>query len=70
MYSIVELLDHTIGGISYQHGWSWQFSTLFDYAIFSIIRIHYTKPVWAWGITFLLGAGILTVFNFGSAEMK
>lgn len=70
IYSIIELLDHIIGGISYQHNWSWQISTLFDSAIFSIIRIHYTKPLWAWGITFILGAAILTVFNFGSAEMK
>jgi len=70
IYSTIELLDSMIGGISYQHGWSWQISTLFDCAIFSIIRIHYIRPVWAWGITFLLGAAIVTIFNFSSAEMK
>jgi hypothetical protein len=70
IYSLIELIDYTIGGISYQHGWSWQISTMFDSAIFSILRIHYTRPIWAWGITFLLGAVILTVFNFSSAEMK
>jgi hypothetical protein len=70
IYSMVELIDFIVGGISYQNGWSWQISTLFDFALFSFTRIHYLRPLWAWALTFLLGAIILILFNFGSAEMK
>lgn len=70
IYSMIELADYIVGGISYHNGWSWQISTLFDFALFSFTRIHYSRPLWAWGLTFILGAIILIVFNFSSAEMK
>lgn len=70
IYSMMELVDYKIGGISYQNGWSWQISTLFDFALFSFTRIHYLRPLWAWALTFLLAAIILILFNFSLAEMK
>jgi hypothetical protein len=71
LFSGLEFTDHyVIGGIYYTNGWSWLASTIFDVAIFSILRLHYLRPFWAWLVTFLLAAIILVVFNFGSAEMK
>jgi hypothetical protein len=70
IYSTIEWADYIVGGISYHNGWSWQISIGFDFALFSFTRIHYSKPIWAWALTFLLGAIILVVFNFSTAEMK
>jgi hypothetical protein len=71
IYSGLEFIDHyVIKGIYYTNGWLWLTSTLFDCAMFSIIRLHHLHPFWAWLITLLLTAVILAVFNFGSAEMK
>jgi len=70
IYSVIELIDYIIGGITYQNGWSWKISTLFDFAIFSFTRIHYSRPLLAWILTFFLGTIILILFNFDSAEMK
>ncbi|WP_371364219.1 hypothetical protein SRRS_50290 [Sporomusa rhizae] len=70
IFGTIEFIDKIIGGITYQHSWSWQVSIMFNFAIFSILRIHYSKPVWAWIITFIVGFIILIVFNFSSAEMK
>ncbi|WP_425058766.1 hypothetical protein SCACP_34220 [Sporomusa carbonis] len=70
LFGVIEYTDGAIGGISYQHGWSFASSFALDCAMFVILRIHYLKPAWAWMITFLLAAIILAVFDFGSAEMK
>jgi len=70
IFSTIELIDYTLGGISYQNGWSWRISTLFDFAIFSIVKIHHSKPFLAWSITFFLAAIILFLFDFHTAEMK
>lgn len=70
IFSSFEYMDKTIGGIAYKNGWSWQISTLFDIAMFSIIRVHYTRPFWAWLACLVITAIILIVFNFESAEMK
>lgn len=71
LYASLEFIDHyIIGGISYSNGWSWFFSLLFDIAMFSIIRIHYLKPILGWIVTLLLSVVILLVFNFMSGEFK
>ncbi|HWR42258.1 CBO0543 family protein [Sporomusa sp.] len=70
VFSTLEFIDKTIGGIYYEKGWSWEISTLFDCAIFLILRLHYVSPFWAWLITFVRTAVILVVFNFSSAEFK
>ncbi|SMD09413.1 CBO0543 family protein [Sporomusa malonica] len=70
IFSSLEYIDKTIGGIYYSNGWLWQISTIFDIAMFSIIRLHHLSPLRAWLITLFLTGVILIVFNFGSAEMK
>ncbi|VBB06497.1 Hypothetical protein LUCI_1730 [Lucifera butyrica] len=71
LFSMLEFIDsHIVHGISYDNGWSWFSSSLFDCAIFSVLRLHYLKPFWAWFVTVLLTIFILTLFNFGSAELK
>jgi len=70
IYSTIEFIDKTIGGISYQHGWSWQASVMFDCAMFSILRIHYLRPFAAWVMTFLLGFLLIIEFNFISGQFK
>jgi len=70
IFSGLEFIDQTLGGISYKNGWSWLASSIFDCAIFPILRLHYLRPLWAWIITFLLTVVILVLFDFASAEMK
>ena len=70
IYSSLEFIDQSLGGISYKNGWSWLSSSILDCAMFPILRLHYLKPLWAWIITFLLTIVILVLFNFSSAEMK
>lgn len=70
IFSGLEYVDTTLGGITYKNGWSWHMSSIFDIAMFSIIRMHHINPLRAWTITLVLTVVILVVFNFDSAEMK
>ena len=71
IYASLEAIDHyVISGISYKHGWSWETSAIFDIAMFSIIRLHYSKPILAWGCCLFLTIAISIVFNLTSGEFK
>jgi len=71
IFGALEFIDHTIiGGISYGNGWSLRTSVFFDFAMFTTIRIHYTRPLLGW-LAALVGAIIiLAIFGGWSAEIK
>lgn len=70
-YFVIEFIDATfIGGISYGHGWTYWYSLLFDFAMFSIIRIHQLRPLLGWLVTLILAFFIMLNFGILSAEMK
>ncbi len=71
IYVGLEFIDHyVVKGISYGNGWSASASAIFDIAIFSIIRLHYLRPLWAWGASLLVLTFILILFDFISGEFK
>ncbi|TLS35216.1 CBO0543 family protein [Pseudalkalibacillus caeni] len=41
------------GGISHHHGWTMGWSILFDYVMFTLIRIHFSHPLVAWGLSLI-----------------
>lgn len=48
IYFVNELIDTKTHLISYYHGWSIYWSILFNFVMFTILRIHYRKPLAAW----------------------
>jgi len=71
IYGGLEFIDHyIIKGISYGNGWSIASAATFDVAIFSIIRLHYLKPLHAWGASIVILALIFVMFGFTSGEYK
>lgn len=71
IYGGIEGFDHYfIGGISYEHGWSYGCSLLFDCAMFTTIRVHYSRPLWGWVMTLTAVTGVVIAFNIFLAEMK
>jgi hypothetical protein len=57
IYIGVEWFFNATGRILYQHGWSLFWSIVFDLTLFPMLRIHYKKPLLAYGISV-----IFTVF--------
>lgn len=71
IYGSLEFIDAKItGGISYDNGWSWVHSVLFDCVMFPTIRIHYVSPFWGWVISIISAIFILIVYDFRLADMK
>lgn len=71
LYATLEWFDHMIiGGISYDNGWSLSHSAIFDFFMFTTIRLHHTRPLLAWVAVLIGTTFILLVFNFGSGKMK
>ncbi|HWR07132.1 CBO0543 family protein [Sporomusa sp.] len=71
IFSSIELIAHyIIGSISYKNAWSWSASFILDIALFSITRLHYSRPVWAWVFSLIVAITVLIVFDFRSGEFK
>lgn len=71
IFSSLEFSAHYIvGSLSYDHGWSWQASTIFDIGMFSIIRMHFIRPIWAWGLNLIMVTVILIKFGFIDGQFK
>lgn len=71
LYFGVEFIDaNYIGGIAYRHGWSYWHSLLFDFVMFSLIRLHFVIPILAWTVTLILAFFIMLNFGILSGEMK
>lgn len=48
IYASVELLLQSCGRISYNHGWSFYYSLLFDMMMFPMLILHHWKPLRAY----------------------
>ncbi|WP_243357411.1 CBO0543 family protein [Bacillus litorisediminis] len=56
LFVLIEKISKWLGMISYHHGWNIWWSLFFDIVMFSILAIHYKRPIIAWilsGIMFL-----------------
>jgi len=43
----------TLGYFTHHNGWNIWFSLIFNYILFSVLYLHYKKPLYAWGIALI-----------------
>ncbi|MDL4843061.1 CBO0543 family protein [Aquibacillus rhizosphaerae] len=48
-----EMINLKIGLINHHHTWSISWSVIFDIVMFIVLRLHFKKPLIAWGISIL-----------------
>ncbi|WP_376769050.1 CBO0543 family protein [Clostridium psychrophilum] len=53
VYTIAEWIGLKLGYFSHFNGWNIWFSTIFNYILFSVLYLHYKKPLYAWGIALI-----------------
>lgn len=63
IYIAVEWILFLSGRISYQNGWVFWYSFLFDLMMFSIIALHHRKPVLAYVLSIPIIAFFIIVFR-------
>lgn len=63
IYSGIEMSSYYFGGITYQNGWNLGFSVLLNVILFVLLRVHFYRPLLAWGIVFLITVFISYYFD-------
>lgn len=53
IYTIAEWLKLLQGSMIHEHGWNMCWSILFNIVMFSILMIHFRRPLFAWLCTFI-----------------
>lgn len=63
IYSAIEWIYYSLGFISYHNNWNIGWSILFYFIMFSLLWLHYKRPLWVWPISMALA--FLTLYIFG-----
>ncbi|HLS08762.1 CBO0543 family protein [Lentibacillus sp.] len=63
LYIVFEWGGYHLGAIEYHNGWSVTWSCLFVLVMFPMLRLHYTRPLIAYGLSIIIIAVLLTLFN-------
>ena len=53
VYTIAELIAVNLGYFAYHNGWNIWASLIFNYIMFTILILHYNKPLYAWIIALI-----------------
>jgi len=63
IYVILEIVGLYFGTISHAHSWNIWWSTLFDLVMFSILRLHHTRPLLAYVLSVGIAAYLMLHFQ-------
>jgi len=70
MNSLIELAAHFFSGISYEHGWNYGWSALFNVIMYILLRTHYKQPLLALGLSAILIVSYCFYFKLPLNTMK
>lgn len=70
IYCGIEYIQHQVGAISYHNGWSLGWTALFNTVMFSVIAIHYKKPLLAYPISFVFVVFFFIVLDIPVSNWK
>lgn len=69
-FTVIEYLFHVKGLFLYDNGWSTTWSAVFNFLLFTMIRLHYNNPIFAWVLSVPIIVVILFLFPPALADMK
>ncbi|WP_376767909.1 CBO0543 family protein [Neobacillus endophyticus] len=70
LWSLFEWISLKLGQFSYQNGWTLGWSIIFNIAIFLMVRLHYSKPLLAYGLSIIATIFMLYIFKVPISKMK
>lgn len=70
IYISVEWFLSELGYFSYHNGWNLGWSVLFNIGMFTLLRVHYKKPLLAWGISVFIILFLLIIFDVPINKMR
>lgn len=63
IYVMLEIIGLYLGTISHAHSWNLWWSTVFNLIMFSILRLHYQKPLAAYLLSFVIASYLMFHFH-------
>lgn len=63
IFSLIEWWALRIHHFVHFNEWKLTYSVAFNLGMFTLIQIHYKKPLWAWSISLVTAIFIITVFK-------
>jgi hypothetical protein len=63
IFGAIEYIAKLLGMISYHNGWSMWWSLLFDFTMFSLLIVHYKRPIIAWLLSILFTLFLWSTFD-------
>ena len=69
-FSLIEWFFLNTGVLSYHNGWNLAWSIFLWAAMFLIMRLHHSKPLWAWLICLLITLGVIYYFDLPIMKLK
>lgn len=70
LWSFFEWLGSILGEFSYHNGWKLVWSVLFNIVLFSMVRLHYKKPLLTYVLSVLATLALLHMFDIPISKMK
>ena len=70
MFSLTEYIAVFFKIGTYHNGWSFLWSVAFNCVMFPILRLHHSRPIWAWVLSLPVLVFITAYFNFSMGDMK
>jgi len=64
LYTLIETVMFLQHGITYHNGWNLAWSIVFNMVLFSIIRVHFHRPWFGWGLGLVFALLFASVFGF------
>ncbi|MEH7300094.1 CBO0543 family protein [Neobacillus drentensis] len=70
IYTLNEYVDLKLGALVHKNGWNLGWSAIFSFVMFSVLAIHYYKPLLAWILSALYATFLWNVFDISSSILK
>lgn len=70
VYILNEYIDLKLGAIVHKHGWNLAWSALFSFVLFTILAIHYKRPLIAWIFSAVFAIFLWNVFGIPKSILK
>jgi hypothetical protein len=70
IFAVIEYVSKLLGMISYHHGWNMWWSLLFDFTMFTLIAIHYKRPILALILSGLFTLCLWNIFGINFSQLE
>ena len=70
IYGFNEGIAHYLGMLTYDNGWNFGWDILFNVLMFTVLLIHYKRPLMAWIFSVPIILGLWIIFNVPYSALK